>query len=245
MKFNEIYKEIVDDLQPSEELANRLQIREETKLMRLNKKKVVVVAAVACMAFGMTAFAAGKIASYRSWSNPRNEISDYSEAVTKSEELGSELIIPDTFSNGYTFDAANTMGVEGLDDNGNVIVSGTGFSTRYVKDSMPDISLYINQVYESGEESYAIDSKKIGDVEVYFNQAVYKFVPVGYELTEEDKKNIEDPHFEMSYGSNQVEIKNCNGISFEKDGKYYNMFAWDCDMTADEWYEMAEELLAK
>ena len=30
-----------------------------------------------------------------------------------------------------------------------------------------------------------------------------------------------------------------------KDGKYYNMFAWDCDMTADEWYEMAEELLAK
>ncbi len=27
MKFNEIYKEIVDDLQPSEELANRLQIR--------------------------------------------------------------------------------------------------------------------------------------------------------------------------------------------------------------------------
>ena len=36
MKFNEIYKDIVDDLQPSEELANRLQIREETKLMRLN-----------------------------------------------------------------------------------------------------------------------------------------------------------------------------------------------------------------
>ena len=63
MKFNEIYKEIVDDLQPSEELANRLQIREETKLMRLNKKKVVVVVAVACMAFRMTAFAAGKIAS--------------------------------------------------------------------------------------------------------------------------------------------------------------------------------------
>ena len=46
-------------------------------------------------------------------------------------------------------------------------------------------------------------------------------------------------------GSDQVEIKNYNGISFEKEGKSYSMFAWDCDMTADEWYEMAEELLAK
>ena len=74
MKFNEIYKDIVDDLRPSEKLTNKLLISEEERLMRLNKKKAVVVAAVACMICGTTAFAAGKIASYRSWSDSRNEI---------------------------------------------------------------------------------------------------------------------------------------------------------------------------
>lgn len=245
MKFNERYKDIIDALQPSDELTNRLRISEEARVMKISKRKAVVVAAVACMVCGTTVFAAGEIASYRSFSNPQNEISNYSDAVTKSDELGSELTIPETFSNGYTFDAANTMGVEGLDESGNVIVSGTDFSAKYVKDNMPNINMFINQVYESGEESYAVDSKMIGDVEVYFNQAVYKFVPEGYEFTKEDEQNIDDPHFEISYGSDQVEVKKYNGISFEKDGKNYSMFVWDCDMTSDEWYEMAEELLAK
>ena len=55
---------------------------------------------------------------------------------------------------------------------------------------------------------------------------------------------MKDPHFEMSYGSSEVEIKNNSGISFNKDGIHYNMFAWDSDMTADEWYEMAAELIS-
>ena len=55
---------------------------------------------------------------------------------------------------------------------------------------------------------------------------------------------MKDPHFEMSYGSSEVEIKNNSGISFNKDGIHYNMFAWDADLSADEWYEMAAELIA-
>lgn len=245
MKFNKIYKDIIDDLQPSMELADKLRISEEEKVMKFSKRKLVVVATAACMLCGTTVFAAGKIASYRSWSNPKNEIGSYSEAVKKSDELGSALTIPQKFSNGYTFDSANTMGVEGLDDVGNVMVNGTDFSAKYVKSDMPEISMFINQAYQSEDESYAIDSKMIGDTTVYFNQAIYKFVPADYKLTEEDKQNMNDSHFEMSYGSEQVEVKNYNGISFEKDGKNYSMFAWNCEMTADEWYEMAEELLAQ
>lgn len=245
MKFEETYKNMIDDLQPSSELSERLKITQEAKIMKFNKKKAIVVAAVACMLCGTTVFAAGKIASYRSWSNPQNEISSYSEAVSKSDELGSSLVIPQMFSNGYTFDAANTMGMEGLDENGNVLVKGTDFTARYIKDSVPDIHMFINTAYETGDESYAVDSKLVGDITVYFDQATYKFVPEGYEFTDEDNQNIDDPHYEISYGSEKVEIQNYTGISFEKDGKYYSMFAWDSDMSADEWYAMAEELLAQ
>lgn len=245
MKFEETYKNMIDDLQPSSELSERLKITQEAKIMKFNKKKAIAVAAVACMLCGTTVFAAGKIASYRSWSNPQNEISSYSEAVSKSDELGSSLVIPQMFSNGYAFDAANTMGMEGLDENGNVMVKGTDFTARYIKDSVPDIHMFINTAYETGDESYAVDSKLVGDITVYFNQATYKFVPEGYEFTDEDNQNIDDPHYEITFGSEKVEIQNYTGISFEKDGKYYSMFAWDSDMSADEWYAMAEELLAQ
>lgn len=243
MKFDEVYKSMVDDLQPSSELVDKLRINEEARFMKFNKKKIAVVAAVACMAFGTTVFAAGHIASYRSWSNPHNEIRNYSDAVTKADELGSGLTIPESFDNGYTFDSANTMGTQGLDADGKVMVNGTDFNICYVKNGMPDINMFINQIYEQSDESYAIESKMIGDVEVFLNQATYKFVPEGYEFTEEDNKNIDDPHYEISYGSDQVEVKKYNGISFAKDGKYYSMFAWDSDMTVEDWYEMAEELL--
>lgn len=245
MKFKEEYKKIVDDIKPSAEFINKIQISEDKRMKKFSKKKVAIVAAVACMAIGTTAFAAGHIATYRSWSNPQNVITNYADAVTKSDELGANLIIPQAFSNGYSFDAANTMGMEGLDDSGKVMVRGTDFTARYVKDSMPDINMFIHQVYEENDENYAVSSETIRDVEVYFNQATYKFVPEGYELTDEDRQNMDDPHFEISEGSDTVEIMNFTGISFEKDGEYYNMFAWDSDMTADEWYEMAEELLAQ
>lgn len=246
MKFEETYKNIVDNLQPSSELIDRLEIHEEARIMKFNKKKMVVVAAVACMGFSTTAFAASHIATYRSWSNPEEEIYDYSTAVTKSDELGSGLTIPQSFTNGYTFDSANTMGVQGLDENDNVMVSGEDFTADYIKDGMPEIHMFINQIYEEQEEGYyAIESKVIDNVEVFLNQATYKFVPAGYELTEEDEQNLNDPHYEISCGTDQVEVMTYNGISFELNSKYYSMFAWDSEMTADEWYQMAEELLAQ
>lgn len=245
MKFDEIYKGAVESLQPSVDLMYKLQKNEEVRIMKFNKRKVAIIVAVSCMVMGTTAFAAGRIESYRSWSDPRYEISNYEDAVAKSDELGSSITIPETFENGYAFDASNTIGMQGLDADGNIMVSGTDFYTRYVKEGMPDINMYINQSYGESDENYSVDSKMICDVDVFFNQATYKFVPEGYELTEEDNKNVENPHYEISYGSDQVEELEYSGISFELNGKYYSMMSWDSNMTVDEWYGMAEELLVE
>lgn len=243
MIFKETYKSIIDDLQPSAELSESLKITQEAKKMKFNKKKAVIFIAAACMLCGTTVFAAGKIASYRSWTNPRTAIDNYSEAVLKAEELGSKIIIPEKFTNGYRFDSANEDGREALDENGNVIGKCKDFSAFYVKENMPDIYMSIDQILEEDEENYAIESRMMEGYQVYFNQATYKFVPEDYELTEEDEKNMNDPHYEISYGSDQVEILNYSGISFVKDDKHYSMFSWDSNLTNDEWYAMAEELL--
>lgn len=245
MKFKEVYKNMVDDLQPSTDLVEKLRVTEEARIMKFNKRRVIFVIAVACLAFGTTAFAGGRIASYRSWSNPHNAIKDYDAAIEKSVKLGSELTIPNEFSNGYEFNSANVDARQGLDENGNVLVKTDDFTAEYIKDGEPTINLFIDTIFEETEESYAVESKMIGNVEVFINQATYKFVPTDYELTEEDNQNIDNPHYEISYGSDQVETMVYNGVSFELNGKYYSMFAWDCDMAVDEWYEMAEELLTK
>lgn len=244
MEFKKVYQDAIDDLQPSEEFMERLFKKEEVRSMKFNKRKAVVLAVVACMLLGTTALAAGKITTYRSWANPQKEITNYADANKKAKDLGCKVLLPQSFTNGYTFASANERGYEGLDENDNVVVSGTDFTANYVKENQPDIYLFVNQVHEDEEERYAVDTKVVGDVELYFNQAFYKFVPEDYELTEEDKVNMEKPNYEISRGADEVEEKNYVGVSFEKNGKYYNMFAWDSEMSAEGWYEMAEELLA-
>lgn len=130
---------------------------EEGRLMKFNKRKMVVLVAVACMVMGTTVFAAGRIASYRSSSDPAKEMYSYSEAASKTEELGSELTIPETFSNGYTFDSANTMDVEGIDDNRNKVASSTDFTANYVKDGNEPVYMFINRAFEDDGKPYFID----------------------------------------------------------------------------------------
>lgn len=243
MTFKETYKDIIDDLQPSQDFTERLLKSEEGRLMKFNKRKKVVLVAVACMVMGTTVFAAGRIASYRSSSDPGKEMYSYSEAASKTEELGSELTIPETFSNGYAFKSANTMDVEGIDDNGNKVARSTDFTANYVKEGNEPVYMFINRAFEDDEKPYVIDEKSINGINVCLNHASYKFVPEGYELTDEDVKNMEDSHYELSYGTPEIIEQNYDGISFELNGKSYSMFSWDSNLTADEWYEMAEDWL--
>lgn len=244
MKFEKVYQDMVNDLHPSSELKDKL-IQKEEKRMKFQKKKFVIAAVAACMLLGTTVYAAGHIATYRSWADPSKKTTDFVVAEQKAQETGSQLTIPRAFSNGYVFDSANDYEREGLDENGNVLVKSKDFFAAYVKEESPDISMFINQMQEAEDDTYAVEKKTIGDVEVCFNQAIYKFVPEGYELTEEDKQNMEDSHYEISYGSEEVEEKTYTGISFTVGGKCYNMFAWDCDMTVEEWYQMAQELIER
>ena len=72
MDFKEMYKETVDGLRPSSELVNRIRSNKEVEMRVPNKKKMVVLALVACMLVGTTAFAASvpKVDMPQTWSAP-------------------------------------------------------------------------------------------------------------------------------------------------------------------------------
>lgn len=247
MTFKESYINIVDDLHPSDELTDRILKRAEVKTMKFNKKKMIILVAAACMMLGTTAFAAGHIASYRSWSNNLSEEKDITKSREDAEKLGVSLAIPETFSNGYMFSYSNTGGIEGLDEVGNSVDSGKSFMATYTKDGGTDAYLNVDPSFEpldiNSNEKYQI--KDIGGISVFFYSDTYKFVPSDYELTDEDKENMERPDYEISYGSDEVTVQNCSGFIFEYESKIYNMLSFDSGLTADEWAVMAEELIGK
>ena len=66
------------------------------QIMKFNKKRGVIIALVACMLCGTTVFAAGKIASYRSWSSNLTEVSDINKSRDIAQKLGASLEIPES-----------------------------------------------------------------------------------------------------------------------------------------------------
>lgn len=243
MNFENKYKEIVDDLQPSSQLTQKLMKSEDKRLMRFTKKKAIVLIAVACMTLGTSVFAAGKIASYRSWSSNLTEETDINESRDAAKKLGVSLEIPESFSNGYIFDYSNSGGIEGLDEAGHAIANGKSFMVTYIKNEGSDIYLNVDPIFEelNLEEGYTL--KNINGINVYFYKHTYKFVPTDYELTAEDLENMEKPGYEISYGSDEVQVQQCSGFIFDYESKIYNMLSFDSKLTDDEWYEMAEELI--
>jgi hypothetical protein len=68
-------------------------------------------------------------------------------------------------------------------------------------------------------------------------------VPADYELTEEDIANQAKDNYYISYGSDEVEITQSTGVTWTKDGVSYNLAGMDLNLTGDEMFDMAEEIL--
>lgn len=245
MEFENGYKTAVNELQPSSELMNKLYKHEEKNIMKFSKKKMVVLAAVACLLIGSTAAAAGQIATYRSWSSPADAITSYEKAMEKAGENDIAASIPESLPNGYTFKSASIGSMEALDENGNAVGKAKQLDVRYSKEGEQELTLCVNPIFETASFEEGTTCKNINGIDVYRFDTTYKFVPVDYELTEEDKANIERPDYEISYGSDEVEIMRSNSVYFEMDGKCYDCFCWDGNMSDEEWYAIAEAIINK
>lgn len=243
MNYKEIYKEAVNELNPSPELVNKIKMDKEHKMIKFNKKKIAVVAAIACMTIGTSVFAAGHISSYVAWSNPTTENNDFSIVNETSEKMGINVNIPEKLNNGYSFKNSNFGGIKALDDDGNTLAKGKKFEITYEKNGCPDIYIDIDPAFEAEDNTISTQSKEINGVTVYYNKDTYKFVPTDYVLTDEDQANLDKPHYYLSYGSDEVEIKIIDSICFQIEDKNYTMMSWECDMTADEWFEMTEDFI--
>lgn len=219
------------------------QIEREGYFMkkRFMKKTIVTFAAI-CVLGSITAFAVEKITGITSHTNRNDAVYTYEQALDLQKTHGPAISFPKEFSNGYAFSSAVPEYYETTDDNGNKIGSGSNLSVTYAKDGKEDITFSAEA--ELGESEAPTEEKTLENgTTLRFYKTINKFVPVNYELTEEDKKNQEAGHFNLAYGSDKVEIQTSYMAEWNMDGQGYLLFKFGEDLSADELFAMAEEII--
>ena len=211
--------------------------------------KAVIIAAACVMIFGVTAAAAGIASVVVSHNRLGSRTDDFGKLSELEEKVGLNVTAVDSFSNGYIFDHMEIQDSTEQDENGNDLESYSGIDLQYVKEGSPEVWINMDpaRMYdESYEADKAQEMREFNGVKLYYSRDEYLFLPVSGEdqVTEEERKREEeDPHFYISYGSDEREIKHPSFVTFVMDDVMYCMLSFDTNMTSEEMLDMAEEII--
>ncbi len=215
---------------------------------KLDIKKIGLTVAACLTLFSVTAIAAGEAVSISSWNRIDTKTSNFQDLSKIEEKAGIDITAVEGFRNGYLFDHMEVEEGKTWDAEGNAIRNFKGIDLTYVKDGCPEI--YINMdpsdIYsDSHDTGRDMAVKEIDGINVYYNYDEYLNLPEGEEATEEELQRSEtDQHFFISDGSDERYTCYVSGVDFEIDGITYCLIGFDVDMTADELFGMAEEIIA-
>ena len=232
--------EKVRDVEPSEQLLANIrkeadERRKENGFMKMNMKKMMTAAAVIA-ALSVTCYAAGQLHSVVSHGSPN--IETFAELEKAEKKLGFDAKYVETFANGMTFQRGGTGETYGMDEDGNKTGKKYKMMTvSYADEKGNEISLNID-----GGSPY-VDAG-VEEAEGYSTDA-YKFVPVDYKLTEEDKEKEAAGELMISVGSEKVEMKQMEYYGWNDEGIYYSLVGFDGNFGEEAMAAMAMEIMAQ
>lgn len=258
------YKESMDELHFSdiqrERLIKSLSDANEEKnggfmKAKFNIKKVSVAAAACCILVGGTAFAAGHVASIVSSNRVLTQTSEFDKLEKLEADANIDVTAVESFSNGYVFDYMEIKDMQTYDEEQNKLQDYSGISIQYINPDLPDVYVDMSPVID---EDHHVDensevaakaqlSRTVGDIDIYYSQDEYLFLPESEEETgpsEEEKLREEtDDHFYISYGTDERETQFISNVTFEMDGVVYVIGSFDNTLSGEEFLQMAEEIV--
>lgn len=224
-------------LQPSEDMLLNIrreadQRKKEKNDMTFRMKKLVAIAAALCL-ICMTCYAAVEIGNYESHST--TDIAEYDQLSAAEKEAGIEIKCVEAFSNGFKFERGGVNESSKSDKDGNLVAEAKGINVAYTNDKGEHVALMVEpkSFYEKGNE----------EIPAGYSSDTYKFVPPDYQLTDEDKRMMEEGDFFVSYGSEEVEITETEFYYWEENGLVYGLLASGCGLGEAELAAMAREIM--
>ena len=237
------------DMTPSRDLKERidaeiLERQKEADMKHFSVKKLIIGVAAGCFLLSGGVFAAGHAVTLSTHSYLGDGYKSFGDLNKAEAKLGYQVDAVETFANGYRFKEMSVVDVQGSDESGNAVYTFKSMDIHYGRGGDPSISVYIEKPVETQvrkQEPQA--TRQVGDITVYYDIQIYKFVPPNYELTEEDKAKQESGELAISYGSDKVQVQTCHNVTWYKDGIFYNILGFDVNISAEEMLDIAEEII--
>lgn len=255
IEFEKALRKMSERIDASDELKTRIDqelmqtVKEEHGMKRFSVKKIVIGVAAATLMVGTVCMAGSGLKTYVSGGSSAPEYTKFEDMVKAEAEVGYQVDAIAEFRNGFSFDSINVNSTAIINEAGQREEELKEINIRYQKDDR-QIGYHARKIFDSEDAASLIREGKIpdktllvGDVEVVYNQYTYKFVPVGYELTEEDKENEKRDDYFISEGSEEVEIKQYASVQWVKDEVIYSIAAFDLSMSGEEMLNMAKEVI--
>lgn len=245
-KIDQMLKQALSPVTPDKEINQKLkQELEGRKMKKFKVKKTVLLVAACCMLLGTVGLASSGIISYTSaWSWSSGE-KDFTKLGELEAEVGFSVKAIEQFQNGYQFSDMTITNNTGYDENGNAMTHYKGMDFTYKKDGEDSLSLNTEQEInmQADTEQKPDEVKIIEGIEVEYYLSTYKWVTVDYELTEEDKKNMEKDNYFISDGASEISENLVSGVSWVQDGIYYHIGNVYGKTEPEVLFQMAEELI--
>ena len=244
-----ILNEKVEDIKASETLWNKIRIdiyeKEQNNMMKnkwfnLQKSKKLIITTL-CVAVGsVTVIGATLSKGWIGHSTIKYTQLPSIERVQKDVGFAPKYV--DELPGGFKFENG-AVGTSTLtDEAGKAIVEAKNISFSYVKDNdKRPVFLDTEKIDQKYiEHSDSILVKTENEVDFYYYEKIYKFVPVDYELTEADNKAYKAGELEISYGASEISLEQVQSLSWYEEGIAYSLLSYDYDFEVDELLEMAE-----
>lgn len=247
--------DICDRIEASDNLKQRIEsriesvsVKEEHYMKRISMKKVIIGVAAACLMVGTVCIAGSGMKIYIGGTSAVPDYREIEELKKVEAEAGFEVKAVSDFTNGFTMDGIHIGDLELQNEAGQTESKGKDVKVMYQKNDEL-IMLSVRKIFDTESEEGLMNETtpdktlQVGDTRVVFTQTTNKFVPPDYELTEEDKANMEKEDYNLAYGSSEVEINQGYHAIWVEDGIVYSFYGSDLSLSPDDMLGMAKEVI--
>lgn len=231
--------------------------------VKMKKAKVIMIAAAAVMVIGTSAIIASS-GTMRLVTGHSTSYSNYKELPTAEqaeEKIGVTPKLLNEFSNGYAYKGAVDVNhkIEDVSDDGSrvVVQLGDGTDAKYnslsirYKNGDDEVTLDVESaVYNDaaktdndGEDTSIKAVEDYNGVSIIYGGYTGKFVPPNYQKTAQDIADESEGKIVFSYGTDDIEIIDIQGVSWTQDGVFYHINAMNSPLGQEELVAMAKELI--
>lgn len=244
-EMKEMLHQCADELRAPDKLKTRVDFELKNGSIKPRHRwgrRLVALAAVAAIAV-TGAFAAGGFGSIRSssWADQRLSMEQTQQHM---EQAGVAFTLPErigdfTFSYGYD---ADTLAESAAGEREQV----KEVNAEYEKDGVTlDFSAHTAYtVFEGEDDPYAPDAERdVNGVTLAFRDTAYLFVPPDYQPTDEEKRLERAGELAISEGSDEVENRQFQSVSWTQDGVEYSLYGFDTGLDAQTMLELAAGLV--